>query len=83
MCAVQETDIVRKLLTNRASTSDMHNNTVSVGDYVTIVDTAAAAKAGPGGKKERGGEAHAACPREGRTVGKACTACKGNLNVAL
>jgi hypothetical protein len=53
---LQESDIVRKLQTNRASTTDMHNNAVSVGDYVTIMDAAAAAKAGPGAKKERGGE---------------------------
>lgn len=51
----QETDIVRKLQANRASTTDMSNNTVNVGDYVTVVDTSAAAKAGAG-RKEKGGE---------------------------
>ena len=56
-CAVlQESDIVRKLQANRASTTDMSNNTVNVGDYVTILDAAAAAKAGPGSRKEKGGE---------------------------
>jgi len=47
---------VRKLQTNRASTTDMSGATVNVGDYINIVDTAAL-KAGPAGaKKERGGK---------------------------
>lgn len=45
---------MRKLQTNRASTSDMSGATVNVGDYINIVDAAGAAKAGV--KKERGGE---------------------------
>jgi hypothetical protein len=53
---LQETDIVRKLQANRASTTDMNGATVNVGDYVTVVDASLAAKSATGGaKKDRGG----------------------------
>jgi hypothetical protein len=54
----QETDIMRKLQANRASSTDMGGSTINVGDYVNVIEMGAAARAGQLGnaKKERGGE---------------------------
>lgn len=67
---------MRKLQTNRASTTDMSGATVNVGDYINIVDTAAL-KAGPAGaKKERGGkQGSTAAPFQTGCAHSGCTSC--------
>lgn len=56
MSVLQESDIMRKMQTNRMSAQDVHNAVINTGDYVIIADPAVGARGQlAGAKKETGG----------------------------
>ncbi|KAF8065846.1 SPT5 [Scenedesmus sp. PABB004] len=54
----RESDIMRKLLPSRASTTDANNAVVSAGDYVTLLEPPGPRAAG-GARQSKGGTVHA------------------------
>lgn len=53
---MQESDITRKLQTNRTSAQDANNAVINTGDYVILSDMGVGPKGQLSAKKEQGGE---------------------------